>query len=185
MSVKIKISEAQYKLITEDLSDEFMYLSGNDDAPHYDGQVNVTANGKTDDAENGNPVTADKVQHMLTPQSYNRYRSYGNISHAMRESNDKNNDGIDDFYNNDELDILSNGIENDNLMKIPSGIERKVDILVDAIKNTNLKPKQQAIVLNKIVETFDLSTIPYAWKKELVLKLMSNNGGNQKIDVKA
>ena len=91
----------------------------------------------------------------------------------MREGVDVNNDNVDDFYNNDELDILSNGDNNDNLIQIPQGVDYKTNMLVDAMNNLN--PKQQAIVINKILENVDMNSIPYRWKKELIMKLLSNN----------
>ena len=96
----------------------------------------------------------------------------------MREGVDINKDNVDDFYNNDELDTLSNGDINDNLTKIPQGVEYKTDVLIDAIDT--LQPKQQAIVLNKILENLDMSSIPYMWKKELIKKLMTNNKNETK-----
>lgn len=182
MSRNIKITEKQYKKIQEDIDNEFIYFSDND-SKNCDGQLNITADGKIDNETYGNPTTADKIQQTLTPQNYDRYRSYGNIyPRSMREgidiNKDKNNDGVDDFYNHEELDILSNGKEDDNLTKIPTSIDNKTQILVDAIKNNSLKPKQQAMVLNKLIEVLDLSSIPYSWKKELMLKLKSNNINN-------
>lgn len=178
MDKNIKITERQYKMLQEVSDKDFSYFK-NDDTKPYDGQMNVTANGKIDPETNANPTTGDKVQRSMTPQGYARYRSYGNIyPRTMQEgvspSNDKNNDGIDDFYNYDELDILSNNDEEDNLIKIPKGIDVKTQMLIDAINSSNLNPKQQAIVLNKLIETLNLSTIPYSWKKELILKLRAN-----------
>ena len=89
------------------------------------------------------------------------------------ESVDVNNDNVDDFYNNDELDILSNGDNNDNLIQIPQGVDYKTNMLVDAMNNLN--SKQQAIVINKILENVNMNDIPYRWKKELIMKLLSNN----------
>ena len=91
----------------------------------------------------------------------------------MREGVDVNNDNVDDFYNNDELDILSNGDNNDNLIQIPQGVDYKTNMLVAAMNNLN--SKQQAIVINKILENVDMNSIPYRWKKELIMKLLSNN----------
>ena len=82
---------------------------------------------------------------------------------------DKSNDFYDmkGFYNA-ELNILTNNNDKDNLVKIPQSIERKLDILLDSIKQSNLTPKQQAIVLNKIIEELDYDNIPNQWKKELI-----------------
>ena len=68
---------------------------------------------------------------------------------------DNNKDGVDDFYNNDELDIMSNGDERDNLECISNTVDTRTDNLVNLIKQ--LPPKKQAIVLNKILENMDLN----------------------------
>ena len=82
-------------------------------------------------------------------------------------------DQSNDFYdmkgfNNSELNTLTNGNSKDNLVKIPQSIEKKLDVLLDSIKQSNLTPKQQAIVLNKIIEELDYDNIPNQWKKELI-----------------
>ena len=46
-------------------------------------------------------------------------------------------------------------------------------MLVDAMNNLN--SRQQAIVINKILENVNMNGIPYRWKKELIMKLLSNN----------
>lgn len=171
MSKNIKVTEKQYKRIQEEMDNDFIYFTNNDTKP-YDGQVNISANGKIDGETNANPTSADKVQHSLTPQGYGRYRSYGNISpRSMREGVDLDNSN--DFYdvkgfNNKELNTLTNDNNKDNLVKIPQSIEAKLDILLDSIKQSNLTPKQQAIVLNKMIEELDYDTIPNQWKKELI-----------------
>lgn len=148
--------------------DSFEYLDGSD-TKQYNGQSEVSVDGKVEPETDGKPTTTDKVMTSLTPQAYNRY---GNMfRRGVREANDKNGDGIDDFYNHDELDVISNGNDDDDLTKIPEGVLNKIDNLIDIIKGNNLSPKQQAIVLNKIIENVDLTNIPYSWKKELSLKI--------------
>lgn len=171
MSKNIKITEKQYKMLQEEIDNDFIYFTDNDTKP-YDGQVNISANGKIDGETNAKLTTADKVQQSLTPQGYGRYRCYGNISpRTVREGVEI--DQSDDFYNmkgfnNPELNTLTNDDNKDNLVKIPQSIERKLDILLDSIKQSNLTPKQQAIVLNKIIEELDYDSIPNQWKKELI-----------------
>lgn len=172
MPKTIKITKEQL----QEIDNSFNYFSNNNETTPYDGQKNVYSNGKIDGEENGEPKTSDDIQKMFTPQTYARFRSYGTLrpSH-MRESTDKNNDGIDDFYNHEEMDILSNGKSNDNIMRVPHGIDTKTQLLIDAIKTENLNPKQQAMVLNKIIENLNLKDVPFGWKKELILKLKKNN----------
>lgn len=170
---KIKISEEQKsdKRICKLLEDEneFTYLTDNP-IQSYDGQAHVSVAGKFDAQEDGEPLTGDKIGDIRIPQQYyiyNRSGGYGN--RAMHESNDKNNDGVDDFYNHAPLNILNDGDDDNNLVRIPSGIDRYVDILIDKTKGLN--PKQCAMVLNKLIMKLDISSIPYSWKRELILKL--------------
>lgn len=157
-------------------SSGFLYLDTDNDRSPSDADSHIGVDGKIDDTTSGNTLTADKVANSLTPQWYNRYRSYTNLQgRCMREGVDLDNDNVDDFYNHDELDILSNGKDNDNLCKIPQGVERKTDILVDSI--SQLTAKQQGIVINKILDNVDMSSLPYSWRKELMMKLLSNNQG--------
>lgn len=167
----IKLTNTQLK---EAEGDNFVYLDSDNDKPSCDGNSHVSVDGKIDDDTVGNPTTSDDVSKMTSPQSYNRFYGYSSsCRNSMREGVDVNKDNVDDFYNNDELDLLSNGNENDNLVKIPQGVDYKTNVLLDAI--SNLMPKQQAIVLNKILENVNMNSIPYQWKKELIMKLFSNN----------
>lgn len=128
MPKNIKITEKQYKRIQEEIDNDFIYFTDNNTKP-YDGQVNISANGKIDGETYANPTTTDKVQQSLTPQGYGRYRSYGNISpRTMREGVEL--DQFNDFYDmkgfyNAELNTLTNGDSKDNLVKIPQSIEKK------------------------------------------------------------
>jgi hypothetical protein len=173
MSRVIRLTKKQ---LQEMDSSDFLYLDTDNDRSPSDADSHISVDGKIDDTTSGNTLTADKVANSLTPQWYNRYRSYANLQgRCMREGVDLDNDNVDDFYNHDELDILSNGKDNDNLCKIPQGVERKTDILVDSI--SQLTAKQQGIVINKILDNVDMSSLPYSWRKELMMKLLSNNQG--------
>ena len=171
----IKVTKEQLK---ETEGEAFKYLDANNDTPSSNGSSEIGVTGKTDDETYGTPVSGDKIANTLTPQGYNRYRMYGNnvIPGYVRES-DENHDSVDDFYNNAELDTLSNRDSSDNLIKLPKGTDYKLDILIDNI--SKLQPKQQAMVLNKIMETIDLSNIPYSWAKELMHKILSRNNINK------
>lgn len=166
--VIIKLTEQQLKEAEES---SFEYLA-NGDFKEYNGQSEVSVGGKKDNETNGTPKTSDDFADKLTSQTYNRYCGKAYKPHTIREQ-DSNDDGVDDFYNNSELDMLGNDMDNDDLVKIPQGIQYKADILVKAI--SPLSPKQQAIVLNKIIENLDLSSLPYSWLKELRLKINSRN----------
>ena len=162
----IKLTENQ---VSEAEENTFSYLS-NGDFKEYNGQSEISVTGKQNDEKWGNPKTSDNTASKISPQTYLRYSNYAFRPHSLREdSSDTNSDGVDDYYNNPELDTLGNGNHNDDLVKIPEGVQRKVNILISALKP--LQAKQQAIVINKIIESFDFSELPYSWLKELRLKI--------------
>ena len=165
----IKITEQQ---LMEAEKNAFSYLD-NGDFKQYNGQSEISVGGKENDKEDAEPKTSDDTANKITSQTYNRYAGFALKPHTLRE-NDMNNDGVDDFYNNAELDTLGNGDTNDDLIKIPESVQRKMNLLIDSMQM--LSPKQQAIVLNKIIESFDLSSIPYSWLKELRLKINKKQG---------
>ena len=166
----IKITEKQLK---ETEGDAFEYLDINNDVP-YGNNSEINATGKVNSTEYGIPTIGDKISDTMTNQMYNRFFSnYSGLRPFTISETDNNRDNIDDFYNHDELDILSNGDENDNLIKISRSAEIRTEQLLKQIEN--LQPKQQAIILNKIIETLDLNEIPFSWKKELIFKLTNKN----------
>lgn len=162
----IKLTEKQLR---EAETDAFTFLK-NGDFNQYAGQSEISVSGRENDDEWGEPKTTDDLADKITSQSYNRFSGFAYRPHALKEGDmDGNDDGVDDFYNNEELDTLSDGDENDDLTKIPEGVQNKCDILISAMQN--LTPKQQAIVLNKLIESFDFSNLPYSWLKELKMKI--------------
>lgn len=168
MSKNIKISEEQYKLLQE--TDETFTYVGDTESKPFDGYGNITADGKID-GETAAPekTTADRIGKMRSVDGWNRYRSYGNVYPTTMREQDERNDFYDvNGFQSKELNTLTNDNEKDNLIKIPYSIERKLNILLDSIKELNLTPKQQGIILNKVIETLDYDAIPNQWKKELI-----------------
>lgn len=168
MSKNIKISEEQYKLLQE--TDETFTYIGDTESKPFDGYGNITADGKID-GETAAPekTTADRIGKMRNVDGWNRYRSYGNVYPTTMREQDERNDFYDvNGFQSKELNILTNDNEKDNLIKIPYSIEHKLNILLDSIKELNLTPKQQGIILNKVIETLDYDAIPNQWKKELI-----------------
>ena len=168
MSKNIKISEEQYKLLQE--TDETFTYVGDTESKPFDGYGNITADGKID-GETAAPekTTADRIGKMRSVDGWNRYRSYGNVYPTTMREQDERNDFYDvNGFQSKELNTLTNDNEKDNLIKIPYSIERKLNILLDSIKELNLTPKQQCIILNKVIETLYYDAIPYQWKKELI-----------------
>lgn len=162
----IKVTENQLR---ETEGEAFKYIDADNNYSPYNGQTEISVSGNMDGENEGQPITGDQIAQQLTPQSYTRYRMYGNLQrHTMRES-DENNDGVDDFYNNTELDTLSNGDDSDDITKVPESVIRKLNILMDSMQN--LRVRQQAMILNKLIENFDFSQLPSSWKKELMKKI--------------
>jgi hypothetical protein len=162
----IKLTRQQ---LTEAEDGSFNYL-GNGDFKQYNSQSEISVTGKKDDEEWGKPKTSDDFADKISSQGYNRFSGYAYQPHTLREEDgDTDNDGVDDYYNNEELDTLGNNNRNDDLVKIPQGVQQKLNVLIGAM--SSLTPKQQAIVMNKFIESFDLSTLPYSWLKELRLKI--------------
>lgn len=171
----IKITEAQLR---EAEGNAFEYLDSNNDIPNNVGNSEIGVTGKIDGEEYGSPATSDKISNTMSNQSWwNRFRGYTN---NMRPNNlredDENNDGVDDFYNHDELNILTDKDDKNNLIKIPNSIEHRLNILIDSLET--LQPKQQAMVINKIIDTINMSKIPYSWAKELMYKILAKNKTN-------
>lgn len=167
----IKVTEKQLR---ETEGDAFEYLDFDNDVPSSKGNSQVNVCGKTDDNEYGKPATTDKIANDITTQGYLRYsRSGVNLMPLRIHETDMNNDGVDDFYNHDELAILTDDNENNNLIKIPQTVEQRLNTLIDSIKN--LHGKQQAMILNKLIESIKLNEIPYSWGKELIEKIRSKN----------
>lgn len=169
------------KQIREAEGDVFKYLNWDNNIRPYSGHSEIAASGKVGDG-NGEPLTTDKMGKMMSPQSAVRYR--GNAATrrcvSMRENNDKNGDGIDDFYNNDQLDTLSNGNPKDDTTVVPESVVMKVGQLLTAMQSVSLRPKQVAMVLNKVIEAVDIEAIPFAWRKELSMKLLNNRPNKDK-----
>lgn len=177
MSRKIKITNEQYKSLQEDNDYDVGIYTNNTIKPNI-GLSYVSVEGGFDNDDLPNPTTTDDFQKQLTTQNYNCFRGgYGRPFHSIKEGvkidNDKNNDGVDDFYNNKELDTLTNGNINDDLTKIPSSVESKINKLINIIDTNNMTGKQKAIILNKLLTDFNFSGVPYSWKKELMLKIMN------------
>lgn len=177
----IKITESQLR---EAEGEAFKYLDTSDDSHPFNGHSTITAQGKLNGEENGEPIFTDRISKQRTPQAWARYRMYGSINkpaHAEAKplgldlfnegvaikntetdnQGDENQDGIDDMYQNvasmgqgEGVETLSNGDPMDNLCVIPHGVDRLVNGLIDTINRLHLNPKQIAMVLDKIQEAF-------------------------------
>jgi hypothetical protein len=96
----IKITEAQLR---EADFEAFSYLDMNDDTKPFDGQCVISAQGKLDGEENGEPIFTDRIGKERTPQAWARYRMYGNINQAPHARTNNLDFSL--------LDDLSDGLE--------------------------------------------------------------------------
>ena len=177
----IRVTKQQLK---EAVGDSFDYLDFEDDTIPYDGTANISVTGKTSDTEDGMPITTDDVANMVHPQRYLPYqRRFGGctVKPGLHES-DQNNDGVDDFFNHNELDTLSNGNNSDDITRVPQTVLQRVETLISSVSNLN--PKQKAMVLNKLVEELGVTEMPLQWRKELSLKILGNPQPNKPNQIK-
>lgn len=168
----IKITETQ---LLEADGDAFHYLDANDGAKPFNGQSTITAQGKLNGEENSEPIFTDRIGKQRTAQSWARYRMYGNINKpasteprgiyegvALKTSlqGDTNKDGIDDIFTDvasmgqgNGVEALTDGDQLNNLTVIPKDVERKINLLLNSIRENNLNPKKIAIVVNKLEQS--------------------------------
>lgn len=180
-----KLTEAQLLEYDETSSNLF---TNDSETPQYNGFSQITPNGKVEPDDFAEPKTTDDFAQKLNTQRI--YRCGGawsqpsasklsldvdlddkNIKESKELDNDKDDDGVDDFYNHEELDTLSNGDSKDNLTRIPESVQMRCNALLQEMSKNKLSPKQSAIILNRLIEAIDLRGIPYAWLKELKLKI--------------
>lgn len=168
----IKITENQ---LLEADGDAFHYLDANDGAKPFNGQSKITAQGKLNGEENSEPIFTDRIGKQRTAQSWARYRMYGNINKpasteprgiyegvALKTDlqGDANKDGIDDIFTDvasmgqgNGVEALTDGDQLNNLTVIPKDVERKINLLLNSIRENNLNPKKIAIVVNKLEQS--------------------------------
>lgn len=185
-----KVTEAQLR---ETEGDAFKYLDTSDDSKPFNGQSTIMAQGKLNGTEEAKPLTTDKVSKQRTPQSWARYRMYGNINRTILSTNegvvikkeeqgDTDNDGIDDTYQKiaslgqgNGVETMSDGNSNNNLTVIPQGVDRLTDLLIKSINEHNLNPKQIATVLDKLQESFPQIAQNSEWIKSLLRQQIGPN----------
>lgn len=163
----VKITEQQLKE-----AEGFTFLDSENDTPNGDGQTHISVGGRLDGDTMAKPIDTDSVKDTITANAYNRYydRYYGikrplncSVNENQDMDGDTDNNGVDDFFEKPELD---NSSKND-IVQIPQGVQRKVDLLLNDMKR--LSPKQQAIVLDKVIESLNLSSLPPSYLKNLRL----------------
>jgi hypothetical protein len=173
----IKLTEAQ---IREVGNDGFNYLNGGD-IPNYNGQTHISATGKLNQEEYGNPTTTDDVANKLSNQPYNlqsigtrTYRQRTNEDGSQTDMNNGQMPNLPNLDSNGDGNIPTNASDiekNEDNITIPMAINTKLELLSKALNTTKLTPKQKGIILNKIVDLMPLNNVPYSWKKELITKI--------------
>lgn len=177
----IKITESQLR---ETEGEAFKYLDTTDDTKPFNGQSVISAQGKLDGENNAEPIFTDRIGKQRTPQSWARYRAYGNLNmypHKTKsnfindnldegvsinssidndkETNTAQRNGVDQFTQDvvdksTNVETLSNDDPMDNLAAIPQSVTRCSDILINSMNQYQLTPKQIAMVIDKIQEAF-------------------------------
>lgn len=150
----IIVTEEQYRKIEENFDNDFSYISDND-TKHCSGNTDITVDGRIEDGVNGDTVTTDMIQQSLTPQSWNRYRQYGNIyPRTMRENYDINS--ADDIGETDAFDSLE--LQGNMLTQIPQTVQDRLKKFLSSVQDQNLTPKKKAILLNTLVKNLSSNT---------------------------
>lgn len=179
--MKIKITEEQ---LNEFEDSKNGYWDEDDDSKPYGSEI--YADGKKNyDEDADEKTTTDVYADDITKQWFRwGWRGYGQTNPGLRlgegtipNGTDTNGNGVSDF--NDKrskgIEILANNTKNDDLQKIPVGVQNKIQLLLS--QTSSLSGKQQAMVLYKLINSMNLD-IPDAWKRELIL--MIKTSGNNK-----
>ena len=174
MSKIIHLTEEQIRKINERT-----YIDGldNNNIPEMP-MSKVSADGKLDQDNYAIPDTGAPGRDM-TPQRYWNGRMYPSQAHfnqgVMNETDDtvEVDNEVDPFYDKEEdkVDVLSNGNQNDDLAAVNNTVSTRLDALVSEIESANLTDKQRAMVANKVIESLKLGTMPSSWKKILMRKI--------------
>lgn len=169
MSKIIHLTEEQIAKINERT-----YIDGldNNNIPELP-MSKVSADGKLDQDNYALPDTGAPGRDM-TPQRYWNGRMYPSQAHfnqgVVNETESDNE--VDEFYDKEEdkVDVLSDGMEGNDLEAVNNTISSRLDALISEIESTNLTDKQRAMVANKVIEKLKLGTIPVSWKKIIMQK---------------
>lgn len=180
----IKLTERQLREAQNDTP--FQYLSDNT-TPQYSGNRNIEVANKVNANEFGNPGqnTTDDIADTKANVGYSRYSSSfgycgGRIHEAEGQDGQENypdqdvdDDGITNFYENFANNTLDDENPQNNTTVVPNTILQKVDILLNAIKQAELNPRQQAMIASKIMDQLDLEDLSMGSLKNLSLHLKS------------
>lgn len=166
----IKLTEKQI----QEAEGNFEYFTGST-TPNYNGQKEVTVSGKLEQDEYGKPTTTDSFASTQHPMSYARYGFINSKPYTTIKENDENKDGVDDFYNHKDANVLTDNDNMNNLTRIPKGVENRLNRLISQMENSSLNPRQRAAILTRLIDVCNLGELDHSWRKELVLKINAKN----------
>lgn len=173
----IKITEEQKTRLKE-----MLFPNGTESADpmrqYHDSKV--VADGYVDNIDGGGePLTGDRLgKTMCKNFPFGTAYYHVGVSRAMpmeeaeisdlySDEEDVTGDGVPDKYNHADANYNQFGDFNE----LPGTVKTWLDKLVTALKQENLPPKKQIMVLNYIVDNAGLKGIPMSYKKETMKKI--------------
>lgn len=192
MKKKIIVSKKQLnemrRFITESVDNGYVYIDSGSTLPSKNGLEQVSANGGCPDwrdIEDIEPTTTDDFSRTLCPMRNNRMGMSSNTMGRFDRSSEDDGEvveeavevgsgkmegiGNDTIGNSELLDTLSDGDKGNDDSVLSQSILSVIDRLLTMTEA--LPDKKKAMVLNKIIERYDLEEIPYPWKREMSKKI--------------
>jgi hypothetical protein len=161
----IRITENQLKE-----AESFNFLNGTSE-PHCDGQSAISADGRLNDDEYGQPETTDDIADTVSPQAYLRYfdKSHGinGIRRIWESDEDLNDDGANDFTQKPDKDLLNDNNFANDITRIPPTVIQKLNLFLNEIAKHNLTERKKYIILSHILKVLGLHSLPPSYKKDL------------------
>jgi hypothetical protein len=161
----IRITENQLKE-----AETFNFLNGTSE-PHCDGQRAISADGRLDDDDYGQPETTDDIADTVSPQAYLRYfdKIYGGngIRRIWESDEDKNGDGADDFTQKPDKDLLNDNDFNNDIVRIPPMVFHKLNLFLEEVAKHNLTERKKYIILSHILKVLGLHNLPPSYQRDL------------------
>lgn len=180
------------RYMTEMEDANYVYIDSSSTLPSMTGLETVSANGGCPDYRNFEkiePTTTDDVADTMCNMRTTRMSGSGfgvnknftddeeDITESV-EIGGGNYQGIgDDTIGNSQLlDTLSDGDDSDDDSMVNRTILAAVDRLINLTQS--LPAKKKAMVLNKIIENYELESIPHTWKRQLIQKIWNSQQPN-------
>lgn len=195
MKKKILVSRKQLnemcQYFVESMENGYVYMDSSSTLPSQDGLERTSANGGCPDwrnIEKIEPTSTDQVSSMLCPMRSMRGTTGMGVSgcnkivpedDVMDEAVEMDGGmvgiGDDDLFNSQQLDALSDGNSENDTSVLNNSILVAIDRLLKL--TANLPDKKKAMVLNKLIESFDMDQIPHTWKRQMIQKIWNATPG--------